>query len=523
MKRRQFIQWMGQGAISLSMLPYVTSAFESKPFRKGFPNIQPIKPSSADQLVLADGLDYELLIKWGDAINHEDTFGFNNDFTCFIPIKEKPDEGILWVNHEYVHPYFIHGNKTAQSLAQVQKEQYQVGGSLLHIRNKDSEWQLVEDSEYNRRITAATMIPFNWDEPIANTSQAKGTLGNCAGGITPWGTILTCEENYQHFYGERNFGQTTITPSPYGWEKYDQQQPEHFGWVVEVNPLTGKAQKHVALGRCAHECATVVSLPDGRVVIYTGDDKNDEHLYKYVSNKPNDLKDGKLYVAQLESGKWLSLAIEDQPVLARTFKNQTDVLIHLREAAKLVGATPLDRPEDIEIDPINGHVLVTLTNNVPKGNYFGSILKIIEKNDNHEALSFHAETLVTGGEETGFAAPDNMIFDRAGNLWFTSDISGSKMNKPPYEKFKNNGLFVMPRKGKQLGQVLQVASAPIDAEMTGPWFSPDGQTLFLSVQHPGEQSKDGNWTSNWPEGEGSKPRSAVVTIQGPLLNEIQGV
>lgn len=515
---------MGQGAMTIGMLPYASLAGCKPLADKEFPIINPLSPSQQDALKLADGLTYDVLVKWEDTINEVDKFGFNNDFLCFVPIDGKVDEGILWVNHEYSQPFFIHGNRKAQSLEHVQKEQYNVGGSLLHVYLKDNSWHIKVNSEYNRRITGETSIPFNWDTPIVGLDNAKGTLGNCAGGLTPWGTILTCEENYHHFYGERLHNEDEIISGANGWEKFDPQPPEHFGWVVEVNPLTGESIKHIALGRCAHECATVVNLADGRVVVYTGDDKVDEHLYKFVSSSPGDLKNGKLYVAQLETGKWISMDINDQPILAEKFENQTEILIQLRKAAKLVGATPLDRPEDIEIDPVNGHVLITLTNNIPKGNYYGSILKIVEDQNNYDSLSFESSNFLTGGIETGFAAPDNLIFDGLGNLWFTSDISGSKMNKPPYESFMNNGLFIVPRSGKQAGAVLQVASAPVDAELTGPWFSPDGKTLFLSVQHPGEKSKGGEkWTSNWPSGGNTMPRSAVVCIKGPLLEQVQGI
>ena len=211
-------------------------------------------------------------------------------------------------------------------------------------------------------------------------------------------------------------------------------------------------------------------------------------------------------------------------MLQKKFKNQTEVLIHLREAARMLGGTPLDRPEDIEIDPVNGNVLVALTNNTTVNNYFGSILKIEETDGKHDSLTFKSDTYLAGGEETGFACPDNMAFDRAGNLWFTSDMSGSAMHKKPYTAFKNNGLFVVPRSGDQAGEVIQIASAPRDAELTGPWFSPDGKTLFLSVQHPGENSTSlTNLTSNWPLGGIEMPKPAVVTIQGPALEQLQGI
>ena len=185
---------------------------------------------------------------------------------------------------------------------------------------------------------------------------------------------------------------------------------------------------------------------------------------------------------------------------------------------------PLDRPEDIEIDPINGNVIVSLTNNKPKENYHGQILKIEEKGAQHNSLSFSSDIHIAGGEDTGFSCPDNLAFDLAGNLWFTSDISGGSMNKEPYLAFKNNGLFVVLRSGKQAGKVIQIASAPTDAEFTGPWFSPDGKSLFLSVQHPGERSRSlEELSSHWPNGGNEIPRPSVIVIQGALLEQIQGI
>lgn len=149
----------------------------------------------------------------------------------------------------------------------------------------------------------------------------------------------------------------------------------------------------------------------------------------------------------------------------------------------------------------------------------GSILKISENNKNYKSLSFTAETFILGGENSGFSCPDNLVFDKNGNLWFTTDISGSVLNKGVYSKFGNNGLFVIPMQGEHAGLAIQMASAPIEAELTGPCFSPDQKTLFLSVQHPGERTKDlNNLTSNWPTGNTPKP--SVVTISGPLLEQL---
>ena len=214
---------------------------------------------------------------------------------------------------------------------------------------------------------------------------------------------------------------------------------------------------------------------------------------------------------------------EKQPILKIKFKDQTEVLIRAREASKLLGATKLNRPEDIEIDPITGNILVSLTNNKPKGDFHGSILKIEETHRKFDALTFKASTYKSGGEESGFSCPDNLAFDLSGNLWITSDISGSSMNKEgkPYKTFKNNSLFVIPRYGTDAGKVIRVASAPRDAELTGPWFAPDGKSLFLSVQHPGEQTKDlNNPTSKWPFDNDNIPKPTVVAITGDLIEKM---
>ena len=497
---------------------------------KPFP-LKDIKQSLEDKLILAKGLEYDLLISWDDPISDADKFGFNNDYLAFVPFDaENPNDGMLWANHEYLNELFVSGYKgddrRKKTTQQLDAEMYSVGGSLLRIKKENGKWQVVMNDEHNRRLTAKTEIPFDWDEPIAGSNSAIGTFANCSGGITPWGTILSCEENYDLFYGETDYSDpkkpTRIPSTYYGWDYHFDYPPEHYGWVVEVNPLTGEAKKLVALGRCCHECATIHQTEDGRLVVYSGDDADDRCLYKFISKEPNNLKDGKLYVANIEKGEWISLNYEEQEILQQNFENQTQVLIRLREAAVLVGGSPLNRPEDIEIDPLNGNVLIALTNNKPKGDYLGEILKIEEAdNKNKTSLKFKASTYLAGGEETGFACPDNMAFDPKGNLWFTSDISGSAINTTPYRPYGNNGLFLVPSWGENKGKVLQVASAPVDAEFTGPFFSPDGETLFLSVQHPGEQSQNmDNLTSNWPNGGNKIPKPSVVCISGQALKDL---
>lgn len=553
--RKEFLSFLGKASLGAMVLPpfLVACGSTSTPLIKDDMTqekldrlkrliIQGLEPSDKDDLQLAKGLDYHTLLRWNEKISDQDTFGYNCDFTCFIPLDENnPKDGLLWVNHEYINPLFVsdydyRDENQERTKAQVDKEMYNVGGSIVRVRQVDGKWQIVHNDPLNRRITGHTAIPLNWDTPIEGSMTAIGTLGNCSGGITPWNTFLTCEENYDNFYGERVYDENNVptkTPSTYyGWDSFYDYPPEHYGWVVEIDPKDGSTQKHIALGRFAHECCTLYQLKDKRIVAYTGDDKNDEHLYKFVSSKPNSLKEGTLYVADTENGKWLSMDWASQAVLRENFKDQTEVLIRAREASKLLGATPLNRPEDIEIDPITGHVLVALTNNKDKGDYHGSILKIEESNGAFDALSFKASNYMSGGEENGFSCPDNLAFDLSGNLWMTTDMSGSAMNKEgsPYLPFKNNSLYVIPRYGADAGKVIRVATAPRDAELTGPWFSPDGETLFLSVQHPGEQTTDlNNPTSLWPFDADNIPKPSVVAITGDLiekmnkLNRIEGV
>ena len=544
--RRSFISFIGKASLGAIVVPpfLMSSGNSPSPItgekiaketleRLKKVVLKSINPSEKDDLVLANGLHYHPIIKWGDPINKFDTFGFNNDFTCFIPLDDKnPKDGLLWVNHEYMNPLFVsdynYRNKNQKrTKEQVDKEMYQVGGSIVRIKEENGTWNVVENDPLNRRITAKTPMKINWDSPIKGATTVIGTLANCSGGITPWKTFLTCEENYDNFYGETIYDQNNKPqhkPSTYyKWEQFYTYPPEHYGWVVEINSKDGSSQKHIALGRFAHECCTLYELEDKRVVAYSGDDANDEHLYKFISSTPSSLKEGTLYVADTINGKWLPLDWEQQPLLKQQFKNQTEVLIRAREASKLLGATPLNRPEDIEIDPISGNILISLTNNKPKKDFHGSILKIEETNGKFDALTFSASTYIAGGKETGFTCPDNLAFDLAGNLWITSDISGSSMNKKDnqYTAFKNNALYVIPRHGKDTGNVIRVASAPKDAELTGPWFSPDGKTLFLSVQHPGEQTKDiTNPTSTWPFDEDNIPKPAVVAISGDLIEKM---
>ena len=491
-----------------------------------------LSPSVEDKLRLLPGLDFHVVAKWGDPLNSRgDVFGFNNDFTAITPYKRNPYDYLMMVNHEYPADVFLRESPigTPKTKIDIENERKSLGVSLMRVQKdlRTRQWKVVFDDPHNRRIDGTAKIPFARSARIKGKTSGAGTFANCAGGVTPWNTFLTCEENYDQFYGEMDYAsgdpkKRIFHPSlDFGWHQHFDCEPEHYGFVVEVDPWTGKSKKLVSMGRFFHESALVVQASDGRCVAYMGDDANDQCLYKFIASRPGTLEVGTLYVAKLDEGKWIALDRAQNPLLKAKFKNQMEVLLRTREAARTVGGTPLDRCEDVERDPRTGAILVAASNNKPKKNFLGSILRIDEDGNDVLSLSFKHSVFLAGSEKSGLACPDNMAFDPRGNLWICTDINGLDTGKGPYASFGNNSLFFVPMSGKDAGKMIRVATAPVDAELTGPTFTPDGETLFLSVQHPGELSKSKKaLTSNWPEGGNTIPRSAVVAIQGTLLNQL---
>lgn len=524
MERRHFLAFMG-AATTLAM---VAEDGFAKPPVQALP-FTPLTPNGDDQLSLANGFVAGTLISWGDVLNKSgQTFGADNDYIAFLrPKGTKKDEAVLWINHESCDPLFISGRKPGEPRLKekIQLEQQAVGGSFVKIKKTKGVWQVVANDVMNTRVDATTPIAFNNGNSVMGQISARGTLGNCAGGYTPWGSVLTCEENYHHYYGEVSFdekGQRTVkrAAEDFGWADVDAMPPEHYGWVVELDPTSRKYKKLTGLGRFAHEGATVVKAGK-QLVVYMGDDTKGQCIYKFISKTNTSLDDGTLYVANVKEGKWIPLDVAHNPELKTKFGDQLSLLIRTREAAKMVGGTPMDRPEDIEIHPESGDIYLTLTNNPDVGNMFGSILKIKEQNGDHLNLKFTSETFMSGGAELGFACPDNLVFDKRGNIWMTCDVSETAMHKDPYASFGSNALFYIPLQGPHAGKAYRVAIAPRDAEFTGPCFSDDGKTLFLSVQHPGASTKDrAQPTSTWNKGKHGLPRSAVVTIQGPAMEQL---
>jgi len=541
--RRRFLTYLGLGTYGLMQAN--AAAMEKAIFplpRKHSdwsPPFRPIQPTNADALTLPPGFKAEIVCSFGDALGSHgplgpETFGYDNDFLAYFPIDClqggcNQNEGLLWVNHESANPLFVskYVSGTVKTAAQVMAEKRAVGGSVVHVRREGGRWVHVPGSRWTRRFTA--LYPeISLTGPVAaRVPRATGTLANCSGGRTPWFTALSCEENYMDFNADSGDGEYK---EGLRWASVPGQaiNEEGYGWVVEIDPFGELPPlKHSALGRFAHENTAMRLGPSGRLVVYMGDDCPDQYLYKFVSSEQLDrnaprteqrkvLSAGTLYAADFAQGRWLPLDFARNRSLASAgFKDQADVLMRCREAAAAIKATPIDRPEDCEVHPLDGALYVALTNNKKHGNLFGQIVRLLEDDDNPEGESFRFELLLAGGPQTGLACPDNLCFDRQGNLWVACDMSSSAIGKGAYRSFGNNGFFMVPTRGPAAGEAYQFASGPIDAELTGPWFIESGDTLFLSVQHPGAQSPSIEApTSRWPDGGSSLPRPCVVAITG---------
>ncbi|HXH04291.1 MAG TPA: PhoX family phosphatase [Candidatus Competibacteraceae bacterium] len=553
---------------------------------------------------VAPGYRAEVLIRWGDPLvkglgefdprklsadEQERRFGYNNDYIAFMPLEGKPDHGLLCVNHEYTVTHLMFPGLSEDKLKdQVSAEQTQIelaahGHSVVEVRKVDGRWRYVPDSPYNRRITMRSteiMIagPAAGHERLktkADPSGRKviGTLNNCAGGKTPWGTVLIAEENFhQYFAGdpkgtpeEKNHRRYGIKGEPeYPWwgkhvARFDIAQepnePNRFGWIVEYDPYDPRSVpvKRTALGRFKHEGAAVVLNPDGRVVVYSGDDERFDYIYKFVSKGKYDkndrkanfglLDEGTLYVARFSEDKltWLPLVHGQGPLTQDNgFASQADVLIETRRAADLLGATPMDRPEDIEAHPKDGKVYVALTNNAKREtdkvdavnprakNETGHILALSPPGGDHAAGEFTWDIAIRAGDprkpeagakyhpavsENGwFWCPDNLAVDGAGRLWIATD-QGAAWQKSGTA----DGMWACDTQGAGAYLTRFFFRVPIGAEMCGPEFTPDDRTLFLAVQHPAADGvKDSTFdkpATRWPDfKEGMPPRPSVVAI-----------
>jgi secreted PhoX family phosphatase len=561
---------------------------------------------------VAEGYDADVLLRWGDGIFTDSPefdpanqtaaaqarqFGYNNDYVGYIPLDGSDEHGLLVVNHEYTNPHLMFPGLVTLAegeitMAPLTKDQVDVelmahGGTIVEIRKVDGKWQVVKDGKYNRRITVETEMlltgPAAGRDRLKTTADATGTkvfgtLNNCAGGVTPWGTYILAEENFHGYFGGElpadhpeaaNYERLGVPEGSYEWANFydrfdvskEPHEPNRFGYIVEVDPMDPNAvpKKRTALGRFKHEGAESIVNKDGRVVFYLGDDERFDYVYKFVTAgtfNPDDraanmdlLDEGTLYVARFdENGSmvWIPMVQGEGPLTAENgFASQADISIDTRRAADLLGATKMDRPEDIQPNGSNGKVYVMLTNNTRRTaeqvdaanptaeNAFGHIIEIAETDADFAATSGTWEILLKCGDpsiaEVGatfstdttvngwFGMPDNCAVDSDGRLWVSTDGNN------PTATGRTDGLWAVDTEGAARATSKLFFRVPVGAEMCGPVFTGNGETLFLAVQHPGDGGQD--WegfgrpsyyedpSTRWPDFDDATPvRPSVVVI-----------
>ena len=564
-RRRQVLK-AGLGGLAAAMPLWGCATRGAAERLIGFDSI-PI--STADAVSVPPGYRAQVLSRWGDPIGvdigapefrmdagnsaAEQSLqaGMHHDAIELFPL---PSGGaLLAVNYEYSDDGLLHpdGMKT-WSPDKVRKSQAAHGVGILEVAREGNAWKVVRPSKYARRITAYT--PMRMTGPAAGSrivaGEVLGTINNCGGGRTPWGTYLTCEENFNGYFAnggsippeQRRYG-ISARGAGYRWHEFDRRfdaaanptEPNKFGWVVEIDPYEPLAQpvKRTALGRFKHEGAMVTVAADGRVVVYMGDDERFEYVYKFVSKRAYDpasraanrdlLDEGTLYAAKFSAGghgEWLALP------------NSELALVYTRMAADQVGATKMDRPEWLAVHPVTQDIYVTLTNNDRRGgegqpgvdpanpratNVYGHILKWRELGGDPAATKFRWELFALGGEEKGFGSPDGLWFDPRGVLWIQTDVSTSVLHRGPYAKLGNNQMLAAD---VTTGEIRRFLTGPAGCEVTGIAMSPDGRTMFANIQHPGEPASERSdpdaprAVSNWPDqNPAGRPRSATLAIR----------
>ncbi|HEX6684744.1 MAG TPA: PhoX family phosphatase [Candidatus Limnocylindrales bacterium] len=536
--------------------------------------------STADAVVVPEGYTVDVLIPWGTPIRsggpawrkdgsntaaeQAEQIGFNHDGMAYFSKRS-----LLALNHEYTDPSMIYTDGDAvMTKEKVDKALAGHGVSIVKVSKVDGKWRLV-DSRYNRRITGSTPVTFSGPvgaghPALAANNPAMGTLNNCSSGPTPWGTYVTCEENWNQYFGTEDAAWApTAEQSRYGigragsrWHLVDPRfdvavnpkELNRFGWAVEIDPERpeSKPVKRTALGRFKHEGMTFTE-DRGRIVAYSGDDQVGDYVYKFVGNGPwrwhravgrSPLDHGTLYVAKFNddgSGQWLPLVFGHGPLTAANgWADQADVLLRTRLAADALGATPMDRPEWIAVHPKTEEVFVTLTNgnggsgdaNPRVPNPFGHIVKWRERGDTRFEWDIfllagdpQKDTSVELDDSNMFGSPDGIGFDADGRLWIQTDISNSTQNRGNYDRIGNNQMLAAD---PETGEVRRFLIGPRGCEITGLTFAPDGRTMFINVQHPGEATTffgtptpaNPRAVSNWPDFDpAGRPRSATLVIR----------
>ena len=510
---------------------------------------------AVDQVVVPAGYTASVLYRWGDPVGAtagQPVFrpdagntaaeqalqaGMHHDGIHYFPLGSGADgsaRGLLAMNHEYVDDGLLHadGMKT-WSAEKVAKSIAAHGVSVVEVQRQGAAWSVVSPSRYARRITAAT--PMALAGPAAGHALMRtaadpagrtvlGTLNNCGNGATPWGTYLTCEENFVNYFEgpeqpdahQKRWGMKKGNGQFYRWHEHEERfdasrhpnEFNRFGWVVEIDPADPKATpvKRTALGRAAHEGAALALTADGR-------------------------------------GEWLPPVHGQGPLTAaRGFADQGEVLIKARQASDLLGATKMDRPEWTAVDPVSKEVYCTLTNNTNRGgnnhpavdaanpranNTMGHIIRWKEDGD-LDARRFAWTHFVLAGDATlaraeargnirgdAFGSPDGLWIDPRGTMWIQTDVSTSALGKGDYAGLPNNQMLACD---PTQGEIRRFLLGPAGCEVTGVVMTPDLRTMFVNIQHPGESPSersdpaDPMKLSRWPDGAG-RPRSATVVIR----------
>ena len=628
----------GGAAMAATLGADAASAADISPYAPGELTYDAVPQSGTDAIVLPAGFTHDVVISWGDPVvpgapafdilnqtgaAQEQQCGFNHDYLAYLPIQwgsNTSHRGLLWINHEYTDSTMMF-EKYESTLAQVDVELAAHGGTVVEVvREDDGPWRYVPTSRYNRRIHAKT--PMTLTGPVAGDVRLRtaadpsgrevlGMLNNCGGGLTPWGTILTCEENFDQYFGKAGAAGVNV-PDPYvkstlgsvaaaasgaSSRKWENVYPRfdlsvnpreylRFGWVVEVDPYdpTSKPKKRTALGRFKHEAAAGTTSTAGKFVSYSGDDQVNNYIYKFVtagtvSKKKGanaDLLDtGTLYVAKFNgdgTGAWLPLTF-GSALAAAGFSDQADVLIRARQAATVLGATKMSRPEDVEVNPVTKKVYAVMTGNSggavnaanPRaggssiaGQGLGHVVEITETDGDNASETFHWEVFLLCGQpnqvgkvavdsspaaalstlvdnnitywagyEESKVSPvarvDNVSFDSRGNMFLSTDGQPSALAGPDADGKLvgwNDCLIGFPTEGAERGHGKTLMTAVNGCEVTGPFFTPDDKTLFVAIQHPGVDLF--SWTSlstplTAPAGTFAKPGSTWNTtpaIQG---------
>ena len=599
LSRRGFLSGalaFGSGADAMGTgLLQGTTAMAAQTSRFAF---EQIAPQTDGTVHVPQGYDWDVLVRWGDPLfgdapewnaetgiptNGSDrVFGENTDG---MELFHLGDTELLVVNSEYTNrkinlPAAQEGvPASADDVLRLQNFQ---GVTVMEVTEGENGWEVVVESPYNRRITNNT--PMSIDGPAAGHELLKtaadatgtmslGTFNNCGSGRTPWGTYLACEENFNGYFGsseeshdvlsethQKGFKRYGVGTSGWGYDyhKWDERfdvskhpnEPHRAGYVVEIDPWNPDAMpvKHTALGRFKHENAAYALAPDGRVVVYMGDDERGEYMYKWVSrdvfvpggDTSTLLSEGQLFVAKFNddmTGSWIALTPED------TGMSEAEIAVFTRIAATEVSATTMDRPEWIAVNPTAVEAYCCLTNNSRRGaldddgnvrtnaagepmvpnapnpreiNRYGQIVRWRPHNDDHGASTFDWDLYVMAGNPTVhtegpyagsaninagnlFNSPDGMQFDSSGLIWIQTD--GDDDNEGD---FAGNGNNQMLAGDPVTGEIRRFLTGPNGSEVTGLTWSADKRTMFVGIQHPG---------APFPDGDGSLPRSAIVTVK----------